>query len=308
MFAERQTPSMPSDPMQALIDMIRAAPPAVERDIAVRRKEMDEMATISPVEEGVSIEPVDAGGVPAERVTAPGVTGDAWLLYLHGGAYVAGSLTTHRSHVARLSAAVGCTVLNVDYRLAPEHPFPAAVDDAVAAYRWLVGPGGADPRRVAIAGDSAGGGLAAALLVALRDAGDPLPACAALISPWTDLTMSAATYETRADADPMIARDRLAVDAASYLGGADPTTPLASPLHADLAGLPPVLVHVGDAECLLDDSVVFAERANAAGVDCTLEVTPEAIHVWHLFAGFAPESDEAVARLAAWVRERLGLA
>jgi epsilon-lactone hydrolase len=307
MFAERQTPPMPSEAMQAIIDTLRAAPPAADRDIAVRRKEMNELAAISPIDERVSVEPVDAAGVPCERIAAPGTTDDAWLLYLHGGAYVAGSLLTHRSHAARLSAAIGCTVLNVDYRLAPEHPYPAAVDDAVAAYRWLLGPGGAAPERVAIAGDSAGGGLSAALLVALRDAGDPLPACAALISPWTDLTMTAATYETRADADPMIARDRLAVDAASYLAGADPRTPLASPLHADLRDLPPVLVHVGDAECLLDDSVVFAERAAAAGVDCTLEVTPEAIHVWHVFAGFAPEADAAVARLASWVRDRLGL-
>ena len=230
----------------------------------------------------------------------------AALLYLHGGAYVSGSLVSHRSHVARLSRAIGCPVLNVGYRLAPEHPFPAAVDDAVAAYRWLTRA--VDPRRLALAGDSAGGGLTAALLVALSDADLALPAAAALISPWTDLTMTAASYERNREADPILDRDSLVLDAAMYLAGADPATPLASPVNADLAGLPPLLVQVGDTEILLDDSVTFGERARAAGVDCTVEVTPEAIHIWHTMADLAPEGADALERLATWIRHRIGLA
>ena len=294
---------MPSEQLQQIIELMRATPVDPDQTIEQRRRSMDELAAIIPLADDVLVEPVDAGGVPAERISVPGSDPDAWLLYTHGGAYVGGSLTSHRAHVARLAREIGCTAVQVDYRLAPEHPFPAAVDDALAAYRWLAGR--ADPARIALGGDSAGGGLAAALLVQLRDAGDPLPAGAALISPWTDLTMTAQSYETRADADPMIAHDRLSVDAELYLAGADPKEPLASPMHADLSGLPPILVQVGDAEALLDDSVVFAERAQAAGVDCTLEVTPEAIHVWHVLAELCPEGAEAVDRLAAWVRPRL---
>ena len=296
---------MPSEQLQQIIDMMRSTPMDPDRTIEQRRADMDQLTSVIPVPEGATAEPVDAGGVPAERISVPGSDPDAWLLYTHGGAYVSGSLTSHRAHVARLARDIGCTALQVDYRLAPEHPFPAAVEDAVAAYRWLLDR--ADPARIVVCGDSAGGGLAAALLLALRDAGEPLPAGAALISPWTDLTMTAASYQTRADADPMIAHDSLSKDADLYLAGADPKEPLASPVHGDLSGLPPILVQVGDAECLLDDSVVFAERAQAAGVDCTIEVTPEAIHVWHVLAELAPEGAAAVARLAAWARPRLGL-
>ncbi len=295
---------MPSEGLTTLIAMMRAAP--MSDSVEERRAAMDALAAATPLPEGVEVRPVTAGGVPAEVVVAPGVDPDARILYLHGGGYTSGSLVTHRAHVARLSTACGCPVLNVAYRLAPEHPFPAAVDDAVAAYRWLLDADGVDPGRVALAGDSAGGGLAAATLVALRDAGERLPAAGALISPWTDLTMTSPTYESRCDADPLCSRETLAPQAAAYLDGEDPTHPLASPLHADLRGLPPLLVHVGDAEVLLDDSLQLAARATAAGVDCTLEVVPEMIHVWHLFAEFAPEGAEAVERLAAWLRPRLG--
>ena len=296
---------MPSDAMNAVIELLRSREES--DDLAERRRGTDELASFDPLPDDVRVEPVDAG-VPAEIVAAPGADPDAWILYTHGGAYTAGSLTSHRAHVARLSRATGATVLQVDYRLAPEHPHPAAVEDAVGAYRWLLGTKGVDPGRVVLCGDSAGGGLALATLVALRDAGDPQPAGGALISPWTDLTIESATYDSRADADPMCSRQSLTPSAQQYLGGADPRTPTASPLHADLRGLPPLLVHVGDAEVLLDDSVELGRRAQAAGVDCTVEVTPEAIHVWHVLAGFGvPESLEALERLAAWIRERLKL-
>lgn len=269
-----------------------------------RRASMEAATAGLAPPDGTTVEPVDAGGVPAEWVVAAGARTDRTLLYLHGGAYTAGSLSTHRLHVANLSAAAAVRALHVDYRLAPEHPHPAAVDDAVAAYRWLLGTG-VDPHHVVVAGDSAGGGLAAALLVALRDAGDPLPAGGALISPWTDLTLTAATLATRADVDPMVSREGLAPSAEAYLAGADPTTPTASPLHADLRGLPPLLVHVGDHEVLLDDAVGLAERARAAGVDVELWVAPEMIHVWHAFAGIVSEGAEAVARLGTWVAQHL---
>jgi epsilon-lactone hydrolase len=298
---------MASDGLQAICEILWAGSEASSPDdpIDQRRSDMDAFAAGATLAAGVTVTPVDVGGVPAERIVPPGADDRSCLLYLHGGAYVAGSLVTHRAHVARLAGVLGCQAVQVDYRLAPEHPFPAAVHDAVAAATWLAGE--VDPERTLLAGDSAGGGLCLAALVALRDEGGALPAAAALISPWTDLTMTAATYRTRAEVDPMIAHDRLSADAERYLAGADPRSPLASPLFADLVGLPPMLVQVGDAECLLDDSVEFAERARAAGVDCTLEVTPEAIHVWHAFAEFAPEGAEAVERLAAWARPRIGL-
>ncbi len=250
------------------------------------------------------VEPVVADGVPCEWIAAPGVATDRAVLYLHGGAYTAGSLNTHRLHVANLSAACGARVLNVDYRLAPEHPHPAAVDDALTAYRWLLA-GGLEPSRVVLAGDSAGGGLTAAALVAIRDAGVPTPAGGALISPWADLTMTAATYESRADVDPMVSLESLTPSAEAYLAGTDPTAPTASAVHADLSGLPPLLIHVGDHEVLLDDSVLLAERARAAGVDVELWVAPEMIHVWHAFAGLVPEGAEAMAAMGAWIRARL---
>jgi epsilon-lactone hydrolase len=296
-----------SEGLRAICEILRAGSDASSPDDPMdeRRAAMDAFAAGATLPDGVVVETVDAGGVPAERIVPPGAEEAACLLYLHGGAYVAGSLVTHRAHVARVADALGCQAVQVDYRLAPEHPFPAAVQDAVAAATWLADS--VDPQRTLLAGDSAGGGLSLAAMVAVRDEGGALPAAAALISPWTDLTMAAATYRTRAAVDPMIAHDRLSADAERYLAGADPRTPLASPLFADLSGLPPMLVQVGDAECLLDDSIQLAERARAAGVDCELEVTPEAIHVWHAFAEFAPEGAEAVERLAVWARPRIGL-
>ena len=198
-------------------------------------------------------------------------------------------------------------VLNVDYRLAPEHPHPAGVDDAVTVYRWLLASGLA-PGRIVIAGDSAGGGLAAATLVALRDRGEPAPAGGALISPWADLTMTADSYRTRAELDPMVSHEGLVPSAEAYLAGTDPKDPTVSAVFADLTGLPPLVIHVGDHEVLLDDSVLLAERARAAGVEVELWVAPEMIHVWHAFAGLVPEGQEALERLAAWIRARLAAA
>jgi monoterpene epsilon-lactone hydrolase len=269
--------------------------------ITERREAMESVA--APPPPGTTVEPVDAGGVPAEWVIAAGVDSDRVLLYLHGGAYQAGSPALLRRMIALIAAAAQVRVLSVGYRQAPEDPFPAAVDDALAAYRFLLNSG-TDSAAIAIAGDSAGGGLALATLVALRDAGDPLPAAAVVMSPWTDLALTGESLVTRADVDVMIKPEAMRESAATYLAGADPRHPYASPLYADLHGLPPILIHVGDAEVILDDSTRFAAKARAAGVDVTLEVWDQMPHVWHSFVGLLPESGQAIERIGGWLQER----
>jgi acetyl esterase/lipase len=222
----------------------------------------------------------------------------------HGGASHLGSHATLRRLLALISSAAQARVLSAGYRLAPEHPFPAAVHDALTAYRWLLARGTA-ARQIAIAGNSSGGGLALAALVALRDAGEPMPAAAAVISPWTDMEAAGESRRTRAAADRMITPEGAEEAAGWYLAGQDPRHPYASPVHADLHGLPPVLIHVGDAEILLDDSTRFAARARAAGVDVTLEVWDEMPHCWHTFAGFLPEADQAIECIGSWLQERI---
>jgi acetyl esterase/lipase len=297
---------MASEQLQAVVEALRSQP--YEPDLAARRANMESRASTAPMPEGVVTTPVSAGGVPCEWVEMPGADATRAILYFHGGGYTTGSLNTHRRFAALLSERTGARVLNVDYRLAPEHPFPAAVDDALDAYRWLISDDGGcvEAEHVVLAGDSAGGGLAAATLVALRDEpATPNPAGAALISPWTDLALSGASMDTRAALDPMCSRETLSVHARHYLGTSEADAPLASPLYADLTDLPPLLIHVGDHETLLDDSMRLAERAQAAGVDVTIEAVPEMIHVWHIFAGLVPESDPALTDLSEWIKKRL---
>jgi len=283
------------------------APPAsfetMRANIEKMRANMVEMNRRFVAPPGTRLEPVRAGGVPAEWIAAPGADDSRTVLYLHGGGYVIGSIVTHRCLVAGIAAASGCRALALDYRLAPEHAFPAAVDDATAAYRWLLEQGTV-PSRVVIAGDSAGGGLTIATLLALRDAGTPLPAAGVCLSPWVDLEGTGDSLRTRADQDPMVRADGLHSMARMYLAGADPRAPLASPVHADLRGLPPLLIQVGDAETLLDDSTRLAARAKAAGVDVELEVWPEMVHVFQAFAPMLPEGRDAIARIGAYVRAR----
>jgi epsilon-lactone hydrolase len=226
------------------------------------------------------------------------------VLYLHGGGYVMGSLATHRKLAGDVSRAAGARVLLLDYRLAPEAPYPAAVDDAVAAYRWLLAAG-IEPQAIAVAGDSAGGGLTVATLLALRDRGFPMPGAGVAISPWADLTMESASIEGLAERDPVVRGGDLKRYRDWYLDGTDPRHPGASPAHADLTGLPPLLVHVGEAEVLLDDAVLLAESGRRDGVDVTLEAWPDMVHVWHVFAGRVPESTAAVDRIGEFLRARL---
>jgi acetyl esterase/lipase len=227
------------------------------------------------------------------------------MLYLHGGGYVIGSITTHRELAGRLSRAAAARVLIIDYRLAPEHPYPAAVEDATTAYRWLL-QNGAMPARTVIAGDSAGGGLTVATLLALRDAGEPLPAAGVCLSPWTDMEGIGESMRTKAGVDPIVQRAGLLHFADLYLHGADPRSPLAAPLYANLQGLPPLLIQVGTRETLLDDATRLATRAQAEGVEVTLEPWEDMIHVWQLFAPLLPEGQQAIERIGEYVRQHAG--
>ncbi len=245
------------------------------------------------------------GGVPGEWITAPTTPAAApTLLYLHGGGYLACSPRTHRPITAWFAKA-GFDVFAPDYRLAPEHPFPAAVDDAEAAYLGLLAAGRA-PENLVVAGDSAGGGLAMALLVKLRDAGHPLPAGVALFSPWTDLAVTGDSVRENVRQDAMFWAPGIAVGAAFYLDGADPRTPLASPLYADLHGLPPLLIQAGARELLRDDSTRLAERARAAGVRAELRIWPVVPHVWQLMHGFVPEARESLSLAVKFLTEAIG--
>lgn len=296
---------MASRQFNQLIKMFESMPRSDGLDVEQMRGAYERLGSMFSAPEGTRNEPVDAGGVHAEWVCAGGV-GDAApiLMYLHGGGYVIGSISTHRHLLGHLSAAVGARVLGLDYRLAPEHPHPAALDDAVAAYRWLLTEGHS-PSRIVIAGDSAGGGLAVATLVALREAGDPLPAAAALLSPWADLAAEGESIHARAALDPMVQREGLLEMAARYVAGSDPKTPLCSPIHADLKGLPPLLVHVGTRETLYDDSTRLVAKAKEAGVEVTFEPWEDMIHVWHFFAPMLPEANDANLRIGEFFREYL---
>ena len=257
--------------------------------------------TSLPPGEDVTATAVDAGGVPAEWVVTPEADAGRTIVYFHGGGYCIGSVLGHRAMLSHLAAAARARVLSVGYRLAPEDPHPAALDDAVRAYRWAIASGGADPARTVIGGDSAGGGLTVAALVALRDAGDPLPAAGVCLSPWVDLTQSGATITSKADEDPMVRAEDLARWADAYRAERTGSDPAISPLFADLAGLPPLLIDVGTAEVLLDDARRLANRARGAGVEVTLTVAEDMLHVWHFFAGAVPEADDAIARVGAFI-------
>ncbi|MCC6297529.1 MAG: alpha/beta hydrolase [Pseudomonadales bacterium] len=267
------------------------------------RRNLDEGGARFKVPSDVTLTPVSADGVPAEWLVAPGARADRAVLYLHGGGYVIGSITSHRYLMQNVSRHSGARTLGLDYRLAPEHPFPAAIEDATRAYRWLLAQG-IQPGRIAIAGDSAGGGLTMATLLSLRDQGVPLPAAGVLISPWADLTGTADAVTSRAASDPMVKGDGLFSLADKYLNGADARNPLASPVFADLTGLPPLLIHVGGREILYDDSITLAANARKANVPVALVDEPELFHVWHAFAPMLDEGQRAVEQIGGWLQGR----
>jgi acetyl esterase/lipase len=270
-----------SDPEIAALRAQLASRPRSD-DYRQMRKDFDALGRAFTVRGDVAVEKTTANGIPAEWTVTPGADRAAALLYLHGGGYVIGSLDSHRHLAAEAGRAAGIAALALDYRLSPEHPFPAPVEDALAGYRFLLARGIA-AARIALAGDSAGGGLVVAALIAIRDAGLAQPACGWCISPWVDMEGLGETMTTRAAADPIVEKARLVELAKLYLGGADPRSPLAAPIYADLKGLAPLLIQVGAAETLLDDALRLAGTAGAADVRVTLEIWPEMIHVWHLF-------------------------
>jgi len=275
------------------------------RGLNERRRRLDALGTRYSLPADLRVEAADANGVAAEWTTTPEAEPSRAVLFLHGGGYVSGSLDSHRHMIGQAGREAQTGTLSLAYRLAPEHPFPAALEDVIAGYHFLLSQG-FDPRRIAVAGESAGGGLAIAMLVSLRDRGVPLPACTWCSSPWVDLEAIGGSMTAKASVDPLIQKAYLMELAAAYLKGVDPRMPLASPLYADLHGLPPMLIQVGSAETLLDDSVRLAGVAGAADVRVRLEVWPDMIHAWHLFYPQLTDGRRALAQVGAFIRSMLG--
>lgn len=267
------------------------------------RAKIEKSASSAKVPKGVGVRPaqVGTGGrVPAEWLEPANLSRDKTMIYLHGGGYAMGSCATHRAFAARLAKACDVRALVLDYRLAPEHPYPAALEDSLDAYHWLRSQG-VSPTNIIIAGDSAGGGLVLSTLISLRDNGAPLPAMAVCLSPWTDLACTGESLRTNAKVDPWGAADSLAMGA-HYVGSNEPRHPLISPLYADLHGLPATLIHAGSDDILLSDASRFAERAKAAGGDVTLKIWDRMWHVFQLMAPFMPEANHAIDDIARYVR------
>jgi acetyl esterase/lipase len=289
------------------IDEVRALLSSKPRPVGwvQRRERLDEVGSVWPVADDVKLELVDLDGVPGEWSLAPGSDATRVLIFFHGGGYCSGSILSHRRMVTEAGRAAGTRTLAVGYRLAPEHPFPAALDDALTAWRCLRNQG-VEAGRIALGGDSAGGGLTVALINRLRDAGEELPGCAWLVSPWTDLTMSGETLATKDAIDPIMHKGYLVELADAYLPAeTDRKDPQVSPLYADLTGLPPMLIQVGSAETLLADATRFAAAAGAAGVPVTLEIWPHMIHAWHLWNAHLEPGRRALASAGSFIRECL---
>ena len=270
-----------------------------------RRRDWETEARQMVLPKGSRFQPVEMGGIKAEWMEMPRVAQDRVMLLLHGGGYNAGSPRTHRKLAAHLSRAAHMRVITPDYRLAPEHTFPAAVKDALMAYGWLLEQGFSE-EQIALAGDSAGGGLALSMMLALREAGAKMPRLAVLMSPWTDLSVSSPSYERMRNLDPVITREGLGEAGRWYAGERSVTDPMASPMFADLTGLPPLLIHVGGDEAMLDDSRILAEHAKTAGVDVTYKLWPDMWHVHQHGAPDVPEAVQALNEISAFIRSKFG--
>lgn len=271
------------------------------RPLDVRRREWEAEARLEVLPKESRFVRVMAGEVPAEWMDMPRVARDRVFLFLHGGCYISGSPRTHRKLAACLSRASHMRVLMPDYRLAPEHPFPAGVQDALNAYGWLVEQGIA-PRNIVVGGDSAGGGLTLSMLLALRDAGAEMPSCAILLAPWTDLTASSPSYRSLRKFDPIITQEMMREAGLWYAGTRDPADPMLSPLFADLHGLPPMLIHAASDEVMVDDARLFAARAKEDGVDVTCKIFDGLWHVFHAAGIEIPESRQAIDEIGAYIR------
>ncbi|MEP6722694.1 MAG: alpha/beta hydrolase [Variovorax sp.] len=291
-------------PIEAVIRRVLGVYRRWGRDTTVGQMRADWDALFGSVAVDAIVEPVAMGALSGEWITAPGADTRRVVLYFHGGGFQVGSSRSHRELMAGISAAGACRVLGLDYRLAPEHRYPGALEDACTAYDWLVAQGN-DPSNIVLAGDSAGGNLALAALLRLREAGRTLPAGAVLMSAWTDMTASGESYVTRAQSDPIHQRPMILAMARNYLGPeGDARDPLVSPLLADLAGLPPMLIQVGERETVLDDSLAFAAKARAAGIGVELEVWEGMIHVFQQFPAELPEARDALASIGRFLSRR----
>lgn len=294
---------MASAALKNVVELLRSRQRDGNASLEEQRADLERLS--ERAEEDVACQPVAAGAVPSEWVVAPGVQSERAILYLHGGGYMMGSPHSHRALAARLGRAAQARVLLPDYRLSPEYPFPAAVEDAAGAYRWLLSRG-LEPGKIVIAGDSAGGGLTLATLLFLRDAGVLMPAAAMAMSPWTDLNVAGESTKTGSTVKPMSRTEQLAIEPTRselqmmsryYIGDEDPRNPLISPVYGDYRSIPPLLIQVGEVEALLEDSIRVAQRARQASVKVELEVWPEMFHVWQVFAKILPEGKQAISRL-----------
>lgn len=292
-------------PIDRVIERIRRVYGGWSRNTTVAQMRSDWDAAFGSCTVPVSQERVSVGGIDAEWIATSGAPPDKAILYFHGGGFRLGSVSSHRELIARISEASGCRVLAINYRLAPEHRFPAPLEDAMAAYGWMLDQG-LKPENIAFVGDSAGGNLALAAMLGLRGRQVPLPAACVLMSPWTDLAATGDSYTSRADADPIHQRPMILALAKNYLGpDGDLRNPLASPLYADITGLSPLLIQVGDRETVLDDSIMFADRARAAGIDVELQAWDGMIHVFQMFGAELAEARQAVGAIGKFLNGHL---
>lgn len=304
MTTTTRRPDYLRDVYEALAARSQAQP---DMDIETMRDVFERLHVATREPEGVTYQEVDAGGVPAIWCIPTDCAADRVLVHTHGGGFMVCSMHTDRKLGGHIAKAAGTRVLVLDFRLAPEHPFPAQLDDAVAAYRWLLEEEGIRPDHVATVGHSAGGNLCTTTALKLREEGMPLPVAIMPVSPWYDMELCGATFDTNAATDAIVQRPILEGMLAAFLGDTPRTSPLANPLYADLSGLPPILIHAGGDETLVDDTLSFAARAREAGVDVEAHIVPEMQHSYPLLAGRDPRADETIARMAAWVRPKLGL-
>jgi monoterpene epsilon-lactone hydrolase len=301
----RASEELATAPIDRAIARIRAVYRGWNRDTTVARMRSDWDAAFGGCTAPVRCEGVSAGGVDGEWISPANAPEDKAVLYFHGGGFRVGSVASHRDLIAQIALGGGCRVLAINYRLAPEYRFPAALDDALVAYEWMLSQG-LEPANIAFAGDSAGGNLVLAAMLALRERRLSLPVAGVLMSPWTDLAATGASYVSRADADPIHQRPMILALAKNYLGEqGDPCDPLVSPLYADLRGLPPLLIQVGDRETVLDDAVMFADKARTVGVDVNLEIWDGMIHVFQMFGAELPEANRAISSIAGFLNRHL---
>jgi acetyl esterase/lipase len=278
---------------------------AKDSTVVEQRAKFERISGITKLAKDVEINKLQVNGIPVEWITTPQTRSDYVILYTHGGGYTMGLYNSQRDYIARLGRAAGMRVLAVDYRVAPEHPFPAGLEDATTAYRWLLSKG-YEPEKISLAGESSGSGLALSMLINLRDAGDSLPACVVCFSPQTDLALTGESVKTKAKADVINRPFDVAGNAARYAGAYDVRNPLISPLYADLKDLPPLLIHVGSEDILLNDSTRFADRAGEAGVDVSLKVWQGMLHAFPLQAAFIPEARKSIEEASLFIRDKVG--